>query len=102
MRITMYRSSGQPVEPDHKEAVLKELNDATDLAEEYLGKMCFDNAKDFQEILIPLHIELAEKYPNSKEIDLPTNEQDYKDLCSEYGSICFCLEDDKMVAYILE
>ena len=101
MKITLYRSSGLPIKPEHVELYFKDLNQAMDNLEAIVGKCTQDNAAEFQTQMEGIHRGLTAKYPISKRIEIPTP-SDLPILCEEYGSIAFCLEDSNLVAYILD
>lgn len=103
MKVQLWSASGRPVDPAHKEIIKESMNSKMDEIEKEKGKICYDTAKEFQEILVPYHEELMKKYPISTEIDLPANEAEFKALCEKYDTaIAFCIEENKVVAYCMD
>ena len=103
MRVQLWSASGRPVNPAHKNIVKESMNHKLDELEKEKGKICYDTAKEFQDILVPYHEELMKKYPISTDIDLPTSEEEFKALCEKFGSaVAFCIEDGKIVAYVMD
>jgi hypothetical protein len=102
MKIDLYRASGSPIKAEHNELYFKRLNEEMDKLEDTMGKCNADNAKQFQEVMEVIHRDLTKSYPNKKRIQCPTSPKELKDLCKEYGSVAFCMEDDKLVLYILD
>ena len=101
-KVTMYRASGSPIKAEHNKAYFEKLNEEMDKVEQTMGKCNADNAEQFQEIMEVIHRDLTKSYPNSKRIQCPTTPKELKDLCELYGSVAFCMEDDKLVLYILD
>lgn len=102
MEIKLYRASGQPIKPGHQKLYYEELNAKMDELEATLGKCTSDNAESYQEYMIEIHNMITEKYPNKGTIEYPTDPIAASKLCSKYGSIAFCIEDDEVVAYIMD
>ncbi len=103
MRVMLWSASGRPINPAHKESIKTEMNQKMDELEEQYGRISYDKAKDFQDILVPFHKELMKKYPISEEIDLPTSKEEFELLCEKYGTaIAFCIEKDELVGYIMD
>jgi len=103
MKVALWSASGIPVYPEHKDAFKKEMNAKMDKLEEEHGKVKADTAVKFQEVLVPYHEELMKKYPISTEVDLPSNEEEFKALCSKFNTaIAFCIEEDTIVGYVMD
>ena len=103
MKVTIYSASGSAINPEHKNTIRDLMNAKMDELEKEKGKITYDNAKSFQEILVPYHNELMEKYPISEEIDLPTSYEEYEALCEKYDTaVAFCMEEHGLVAYVLD
>ncbi len=102
VNITLYRSSGAPVETEHKETYMEHLNKEMDRVEDTIGKCKPDNAEMYADAMNVVHDQLLEDFPISKQIQYPTTSKQLKTLCDEYGSIAFCMEDGKLTAYILD
>jgi hypothetical protein len=98
--ITLYRASGHSV--DNRDGYLKELNKEMDKLEETLGKPNIDNAQSFSAKMANVDHKLQEKYPRKKIIEFPNGAAEIHQLCKKYGSVAFCIEDNKMVMYILD
>ena len=102
MKITMYRASGTPINPDHQIAYLQELNKEMDKLENTIGKCSLANAEVFQGSLEIVHRQLTEQYPNKVQVPFPTNHKQMIELCNTYGSVAFAVEENKLVLYILD
>ncbi len=103
MKITLYRSSGSPINLEDKKLYFEELNLKTDEIEKTLGKCNADNVNEFAKILEQVHRDLSKSYPNKKRIQCPDSPKALESLCKEYeGAIAFCMEEDKLVAYIMD
>ena len=100
--MKLYRASGEPIDPRHQKLQLQGLNAAMDKLEEELGKCNAENAELFQKALASVHEDLAKQYPPVVNIKYPRTKRDIKTLCNKFGSIAFCLEDEELVAYILD
>lgn len=100
--MRLYRQSGMPVDKiDHKE-YSKAINEVMDQVEAIYGKCNKDNAVEFAAKLETYHRELTKKYPIYRNISFPSSMKEMTTLLKEYGSaVAFCLEDDKLVAYIM-
>ena len=101
-KIPMYRASGRPVEPDHHQAFLAELNKSMDGLEATMGKPTPDTVKEFSEELNKIHEGLADKYPCRIEVDFPDSVEEIELLCEKYGAVSFCLEENSLVLYVLD
>ena len=97
--MKMYRASGKPVRNQDNEKYLSDLNLFMDALEIELGKCNPDNAKEFEKRLEEYHDTLLKLYPTCIEIEDKPN---LIKLVKEYESVAFCLEDDKLVAYVLD
>lgn len=102
MNIALYRSSGQPLNPDHIEPYYKELNDRMDDLEKVSGKCTSENAERYQEYMAEIHTMITSKYPNKGTIEYPTTVRQAAKLCKKYGALAYCVEDGKLVAYIMD
>jgi len=100
--MKLYRASGHPIDPAHRDAATQELNKAMDAIESELGKCTSENAKDYQKKLEKVSNEFPRKYPNEVKINYPRTKREIKALCEKYGSVAFCVEDASLVAYILD
>ena len=100
--IKMYRASGKPIDPTDMELYLKDLNEEMDKLEEKYGKPNVDNAVFFQNKMADVDKKLYKTYPRVTSIPFPTTEEEMEELCKEYGSVAFCMEDDSLVLYILD
>ena len=102
MKINLYRASGSPIKSEDKELYFKELNLQMDKLEETVGKCTKDNAEEYQKHMVEIHEMITDKYPNKGKIEYPTNPKALSKLCTQYGSLAFCMEDDELVAYIMD
>jgi hypothetical protein len=100
--MKLYRSSGAPIKPEHKELYFKDLNKAMDALEEELGKCNADNASEFQKRMELIHRNLTKSYPNMGNIVYPRTIGRMRELIETYGTLAFCVEDDKLVCYIMD
>ena len=100
--MKLFRVSGAPIDPRHQKKQLDGMNAAMDELEDKLGKCTQENAEMFQKALTSVHEELAEEFPNCVNIKYPRAKRDMHTLCEKFGSMAFCLEDGKVVAYILD
>lgn len=100
--MKLYRSSGAPIKSEHKEAYFIDLNKAMDALEEELGKCDADNASEFQDRMEKVHRELTKRYPNVANITFPRTVGRMKEFTSQYGAVAFCVEDEKLIAYIMD
>lgn len=100
--MKLYRASGAPIDEQHiklqKEAFNKVMTDL----EETEGKCTQENAEIFNKALNKVEEDLAVIYPNCVPLKYPHNKKKLYALCSLYGSIAFCIEDEELVAYILD
>ena len=102
-KISLYRSSGNPIDPKHKELYLKAELDSVSNITKTLGKYNKDNADVFEEMLLQNTLKLQAKYPNKKRIEYPDGPKAIESLCKEYeGTIAFCLEGKKLIAYLMD
>lgn len=100
--MKLYRSSGAPVNHEHKELYFEALNKAMDDLEKELGRCSPDNAEEFQGRLETIHRDLTKRFPNVSNINYPRTTGRMKELTSKYGAVAFCEEDGKLVAYIMD
>jgi len=100
--MKLFRASGQPIKEEHNELYHKELNSEMDRLEKLIGKCSGVNVQSFKKSLDKIIKGLIDKYPNEKEISMPTTVKAMKEFTSQYGGVAFCVEDGKLVAYILD
>ena len=100
--MLLYRASGNPIDPTHKKAQEEALHGAMDALEAKLGKCNQENASIFEKALGSVHEELLVKYPIAVNILYPKRKRDMQELCKKFGAIAMCIEDGKLVAYILD
>ncbi len=100
--IKMYRASGFPVANKHNELYIRDINDEMDRLEKEHGKITSKNTDIFQEKLEELDKKLLKKYPRMVHRHYPDTLEAMTELCKEYGSVAFCIEDDELVSYILD
>ena len=100
--MKLYRSSGAPINPEHKELYFNLLNSEMDDLEKELGKCNTDNAEEFQKRMEMIHRELTKRFPNVSNINHPRTIGRMKELTGKYGTVAFCIEDDELVCYIMD
>lgn len=96
--IRLYRASGHPVSSEGQKEYLEKLNKRMDELES-------EGIKDMAEIskeLEAIHKEIIEKYPISLDLDFPKSREELEILLNKFGVLAFCLEDDKITAYIMD
>ena len=101
-KITLYRASGSPIDPEHKELYFKALSDEMDTLEKTIGKCTTENAEKFQEAMEHIHRNLSKLYPNKIMVTYPKSHKDQIELCEKYGALAYCMEDNKLVAYVMD
>jgi len=101
-KITMYRASGSPIKKEDSILYFEELNKKMDELELTMGKCTSENAEQYQAIMEMIHRDLSKSYPNKKRIQCPESPKEIEKLCEEYGSVAFCVEEKKLVLYILD
>ena len=102
MKVTLYRASGSPIKPEHKELYFKELSERMDELESTVGKCTSSNAEAYQVYMEDIHRNLTRKYPNKTRIQYPATAKQLKYLCTQYGAVAFCNESEELVAYIMD
>ena len=100
--MKMYRASGKPVLPAHEKLYTAEMNRIFDETEEEIGKFTQDNAKEFGEKLEAKTKEVLAIYPNCIDVVYPNTQIKLKELLKKYNSVAFCMENDNIVAYVLD
>lgn len=94
--IDLYRASGHPV--DSKEDYLKELNKRFDELEAQKTPM-----EEVTKELDKFHEEYTTEHPIKIKVKLPKTERDFKNFVKKHGpALAFCIENDRLVAYILD
>lgn len=100
--MKLFRQSGMPVDKLDHEEYSKAINDVMDKTEAAFGKCTPENAIEFAAKLEMYHRELTRRYPIYKNVSYPNTIKEMTTLLKHYGSaVAFCLEDDKLVAYIM-
>ena len=97
--INLFRASGRPVnDPEYYQSMMN--NKLDNLIKEH-GR---DSAamRKIEPILADLHVELVKEHPIKIEIDYPESEKDLNLLIEKFGALAFCVEDGKIVAYIMD
>jgi hypothetical protein len=95
--FTLYRHSGKPVRRHDNEVYTNELNALME-KHEALGS----DQHTVMEEVTALDKKLIERFPISLKLDYPTNVVALKAMIEDYGSLAFTIEEDKLVAYILD
>tara|TARA_R110002126_G_scaffold202350_1_gene349807 strand:+ start:208 stop:507 length:300 start_codon:yes stop_codon:yes gene_type:complete len=98
----MYRASGSPINSEDSKLYHEELNAKMDEIEKTMGKCTAKNASSYQEMMEQIHRKLSSSYPNKKRIQCPESPKELETLCKDYGSVAFCVEDEKLVLYIMD
>jgi hypothetical protein len=99
MKFTLYRASGHPIE--NKEAYLKELNKQMDAIQERPIPSNVESIQlHTQDCLTRWHDKYIINNPISIEVEY--TDSTLEDLADKYGTIAFCKENDKLVAYIMD
>ena len=100
--MKIYRSSGAPIEPDHKELYFKALNRGMDDLEEEMGKCTTENSEEYQDKMEVLHRKLTVDYPNKSKIPFMNTTKALRKSLEKYGTLAFCIEEGEIVAYIMD
>ena len=96
--IKIYRASGHPIAQEGQTEYLEKLNKRMDeLESEGITDM-----KVFEAELSKVHEEIVQKYPISLDLDYPNSVEELKILLKKFGAIAFCLENDKITAYVMD
>ena len=102
-KIKLFRYSGLPVAKDHLVNFKNEFRTAYQQVEDELGKATADNAEAYTEKLAVVDQTLREKFPIEIAVHFPNSISRLRSLMKEHNTaICFALEEDKIVAYLLD
>ena len=100
--MKLFKASGRPINPGDEEKQLAEMHEAFDKLEEQMGKCTAKNAKAFEAKLAEQTNGLLTKYPIEAKHVYPRTKGQLRAALEKYGSIAYCIEDGKIVAYVLD
>ena len=87
---------------EHQELLRKEFNEYFDALEAEHGKFNDTNGSVYTEALDKLHTTLNLKYPPYINHKLPTSIGAMTKLVKEFGTVAFTIENDVLVAYVMD
>lgn len=100
--MKLFRASGDPINPEHVVEQKKILNQVMDKLEAEHGRCTQENSKIFTEALEATHRAFIEVHPISVPFTYPRSQKELASICKKFGAIAFCIEDGKMVGYIMD
>ena len=101
--MKIYRASGKPVRPADHDQYMFCIKQVLDKADEAFGKCCAANAEEYSIFVEDKHRDLTAKYPIYLKHEFPSSQKEMIKQMEYYGApICYCLEDGKLVAYVMD
>lgn len=97
--IKLFRASGRPIE--NADYYLNMMNNKLDQLIEKYGRDS-EAMRKIEPELADLHLELVKQYPLEVQIDYPKSLEELQILLEKFESVAFCIDDGKIVAYILD
>ena len=101
--MKIYRASGKPVRPEDHDQYLFCIKQVLDKADESFGKCCPANAEEYAIFVEDKHRDLTAQFPIYLKHEFPGSQKEMMRHMEYYGApICYCLEDGKLVAYVMD